>query len=638
MKNPLRTRYVLSLCLSLVLASPGSKAQIQAVQAASNFCLRVVAQTDKLTERYPQPIFTALELAPAQGQVRSSLSDQWDGGGDWPDSELSPDRSAIAFRESTNGTWALIIRSLDSLDPQPGRVIHANYPADDLRSPLVWSTTGRWLAYTWHDETTVRLAVADMQMERQAITVTNSYDETFELAGFSFDDQYLATLVTNNATHVTTITLRSVPDLAPVNTVKVDLPTNGNWFVSRTWSPVSDSLAFTAKDQDGTALLLLAPSGAPQKIAELPGNLQSVFVGLDWSPHGRYITVSGHPSDATMDYVISFNLIRVQTREVFNVTSTFLEELGAGVSAPLPGWSPDGNHLFFPQYTEQNNPGGPIPGGPRDLMVYNLLTGQISTAMPGFVYGDTLKNVNWFWVARQDPKSMDERGESVPGISTETIWQVDVIDMRTAKSFRLVDRAPMGTQVTESPDGQTVVGWFSTPQQWGIRWLKDDGSGVHQLVLGTITGDQSPVGGNAFGDSRWSENSRFIAVPDGVVVNLVDIQTGTVKKVSVQADNWPGFRAFPSSDGKMLAVYFYSTYPRAGMLSLLSTETGQAITVEVKSDNLTGQIVWSPDDQWLGIEHYDSIGVIRPDGSVVLKAPYRLGQSELVWQPCPSTP
>ena len=623
-----------------VIAMVGTTNLHQVYSDENSSCLNVVTTSQGLNSRHAQQSFTALELDPTHGKAWDSASTQWQNHSDFPDSVISPDGRYIAFSYLSGEQRMLMVRAIYGLDPQPGNIIRSD-SALNLQS-IFWSHGNLLLGYTWQDEKGIHLSISDLQHEQHPVLLPGSDTGQVKILNFSADDRYVASEVTNGDTSQETLTIWSVPDLHPIYTFQVDKPDITNSFIAAQWSPTEDSLAFIAKDKSGTALFNLPLSESQQKITSLTDGLETAVVDLEWSPHGRYITLQGHPPTATIDGIETLDMVNVQSHVLTTVSQQVMEEQGEGVLVSLTHWSPDGNHLYFSQYNHS-----PILAVNRDLMVYDFATQQVSVVRRNILTGDYLKNPNWLWVAYYNlANGVTDLGNAGPA------WQEDLIDMRNAKPIPMIDNTESGINVLESPDDKAVLGWFATSQQWGIRWLTENGNGMHQITLGhqtaTPTSDNpndlttpssTDTDQSGINESQWSNNSQFVTFEANHDIGLLDIKTGMIQTIPAQAENWPEFRAFPSDDGNWVAVFYGDNGQLGGnsptTFKILSSDGKQVYTVYTDATDLKGTASWSPDNQWLGLQRQDSVDILRPDSSIALHVPYPAsGVQELVWQPC----
>ncbi len=189
-------------------------------------------------------------------------------------------------------------------------------------------------------------------------------------------------------------------------------------------------------------------------------------------------------------------------------------------------------------------------------------------------------------------------GPALPGPRPNTVWRP--LDDAATTTMGLVDMlgVPTGDKIAVPGDSDSTVfadgsGYLLQQGPGGVYWLRP--SGVQRIATGQLI---------AVGATRWLVQDCDEHAVCSIVVITKSTGGRRVLNSTVRPDVWPP--GLISPDGGLAAVIDMSgSTPLVTMVNLATGDV-RSTSIHVLEGYSEGQLVWSPDSQWLFVVSSDN--------------------------------
>jgi eukaryotic-like serine/threonine-protein kinase len=340
-----------------------------------------------------------------------------------------------------------------------------------------------------------------------------------------------------------------------------------------TWSPDGRYIAFFRERGERWGIWMIpALGGAERKLGEVMGMyLAPYFLGLSWSPDGKFLAVSDRSSAGTS---FGLYLISLETGEKRSISSPPKGDPGD----LIPHFSPGGKAVAFVRapsfgsmaiYSVYISDRGEAVGEARRLTPdYTWISGlDFTPDGRTIVFSQSHANSNlWAIAASGGTPQRLVAGENASDISISrvsnrllysrlsvdpNIWRIPGLSSqnRNSPATRLIASTQVDVEPQFSRDGSKIV---FTSDRSGTKavWVCDR-EGLNPVELVSFEGAE-------VGSPRWSPDNRWIAFDSPKAGNsdiyVISADGGPVRRVT----SGPAHNVFPSWSGDGRWIYFGS--------------------------------------------------------------------------------
>jgi Tol biopolymer transport system component/predicted Ser/Thr protein kinase len=359
------------------------------------------------------------------------------------------------------------------------------------------------------------------------------------------------------------------------------------------WSPDGRHIAFLREVSDGYEVLIVPALGGPEREVG-----HSTYLGLDWSPDGKYLAIADRTSPRDPNAIFLLSIDTGEKRRVTTPPPQSFRDL-------LPAFSPDGRSLAFIRMERTGVSDVylvPAAGGEPKRLTYDgldLWFNGVAWTPDGqeVVFSSPRGGPFALWripasggapeqvagVGRDARyPSISRRGNRLAyteSFSNENIWRIEMpgtggpAPPATGSPAKLIVSTREQDSPQFSPDGKRIV--FASNRSGSPEIWVCDSEGLNPVQL-------TSFGGPWAGTPRWSPDGQWIAFdsrpggnPD---IYVISAQGGSPRRLTTD----PAEDVVPSwsRDGKW--IYFGSNRTGEWQVWKVASGGGQALQVTQK--------------------------------------------------------